>query len=67
MKREIKRLRRLRDIFRQNVSNPAIPEQHRLVEARKRIETVSGTGGERQGFGLNLEPISYKPAVSNII
>ena len=42
MKREIKRLQRLRDIFRQNVSNPAIPEQHRLVEARKRIETVSG-------------------------
>lgn len=32
-------MQRLRDIFRQNVSNPAIPEQHRLVEARKRIET----------------------------
>ena len=41
MKREIKRLQRLRDIFRQNVNNPAIVEQHRLVEARKRIETVS--------------------------
>jgi len=41
MKREIKRLQRLRDIFRQNVNNPAIVESHRLVEARKRIETVS--------------------------
>ena len=41
MKREIKRLQRLRDIFRQNVNNPAIVEQHKLVEARKRIETVS--------------------------
>jgi len=41
MKREIKRLQRLRDMFRQNVSNPAIVDQHRLVEARKRIETVS--------------------------
>lgn len=39
MKREIKRLQRLRDIFRQNVNNPAIVEQHKLVEARKRIET----------------------------
>ena len=41
MKREIKRLQRLRDIFRQNINNPAVQEQHRLVEARKRIETVS--------------------------
>ena len=41
MKREIKRLQRLRDTFRQNVNNPAIVEQHKLVEARKRIETVS--------------------------
>lgn len=39
MKREIKRLQRLRDIFRQNINNPAIVEQHRLVDARKRIET----------------------------
>ena len=41
MKREIKRLQRLRDIFRQNTNNPAILEQNRLVEARKLIETVS--------------------------
>ena len=41
MKREIKRLQRLRDMFRQNVNNPAIVEQHKLIEARKRIEIVS--------------------------
>jgi CCR4-NOT transcriptional regulation complex NOT5 subunit len=41
MKREIKRLQRLRDIFRQNTNNPAILEQNKLVEARKLIETVS--------------------------
>ena len=41
MKREIKRLQRLRDLFRQNVNNPAVSEQHKLVEARKRIENVS--------------------------
>lgn len=41
MKREIKRLQRLRDIFRQNVNNPAITEQHKLVDGRKRIEIVS--------------------------
>ena len=41
MKREIKRLQRLRDIFRQNVNNPAVVEQHKLVEYRKLIESVS--------------------------
>mgnify|MGYP000992856132 FL=1 len=41
MKREIKRLQRLRDMFRQNINNPAVLEQNKLVEARKRIETVS--------------------------
>ena len=57
MKREIKRLQRLRDIFRQNINNPAIVEQHRLVDARKRIETVS-TYQFLQLFesGQSLEP-----------
>lgn len=41
MKRELKKLQRLRDIFRQNVNNPAVLEQHKLVEARRRIELVS--------------------------
>jgi len=31
-------------MFRQNVNNPAVVEQHKLVEARKRIETVSCRG-----------------------
>ena len=58
MKREIKRLQRLRDIFRQNINNPAIVEQHRLVDARKRIETVS-TYQFLQLFesGQSLEPV----------
>ena len=39
MKKEIKKLQRLRDFFRQSVNNPAIVEQQKLIEARKRIET----------------------------
>ena len=39
MKKEIKKLQRLRDFFRQSVNNPAITEQQKLIEARKRIET----------------------------
>lgn len=38
MKKEIKKLQRLRDFFRQSVNNPAIVEQQKLVEARRRIE-----------------------------
>lgn len=41
MKREIKKLQRLRDFFRQNIGNPNIVDQNKLVEARRRIETVS--------------------------
>ena len=52
MKREIKRLQRLRDLFRQNVNNPAVAEQHKLVEARKRIENVS-------------YPLKYYPPISS--
>lgn len=39
MKKEIKKLQRLRDFFRQSVNNPAIVEQQKLIEARRRIET----------------------------
>jgi len=38
MKKEIKKLQRLRDFFRQSVNNPAITEQQKLIEARRRIE-----------------------------
>ena len=31
-------MQRLRDFFRQSVNNPAIVEQQKLIEARKRIE-----------------------------
>jgi hypothetical protein len=42
MKKELKKLQRLRDFFRQNVNNPTTVEYHvKLGEARRRIEAVS--------------------------
>ena len=62
MKREIKRLQRLRDIFRQNTNNPAILEQNRLVEARKLIETVSVFIQLR----LKISSLVYQSATNNV-
>lgn len=42
MKKELKKLQRLRDFFRQTITNPQAVEYHpKLQEGRKRIETVS--------------------------
>lgn len=41
MKKEIKKLQRLREFFRANMNNTDIKDKSKLMEARKRIETVS--------------------------
>lgn len=41
MKKEIKKLQRLRDWFKTNMNNQDIKDKSKLVEAKKRIETVS--------------------------
>ena len=42
MKKELKKLQRQRDFFRQNIGNPAVVELHgKLADARRRIESVS--------------------------
>ena len=42
MKKEIKKLQRLRDFFRSNQSNPDIKDKSKLDQGRKMIENVSG-------------------------
>ena len=41
MKKEIKKLQRLREFFRANMNNSDIKDKTKLLEARKRIEMVS--------------------------
>ena len=41
MKKEIKKLQRLRDFFRSNQSNPDIKDKSKLDQGRKMIENVS--------------------------
>ncbi len=41
MKKEIKKLQRLREWFKASVNNPDIKDKTKLLEARKRIENVS--------------------------
>jgi len=41
MKKEIKKLQRLRDWFKTNMNNQDIKDKSKLLEAKKRIETVS--------------------------
>jgi len=47
MKKEIKKLQRLRDYFRSQMNNPEIKDKSKLIEAKKRIESVSGTFFEK--------------------
>ena len=41
MKKEIKKLQRMRDFFRANQNNPDIKEKSKLDQGRKMIENVS--------------------------
>ena len=41
MKKEIKKLQRLRDFFRTNQNNPDIKDKSKLDQGRKMIENVS--------------------------
>jgi CCR4-NOT transcriptional regulation complex NOT5 subunit len=41
MKKEIKKLQRVRDFFRQTQNNPDIRDKTKFIEAKKRIEQVS--------------------------
>ena len=41
MKKEIKKLQRLREYFRSQMNNSDIKDKSKLLEARRRIETVS--------------------------
>jgi CCR4-NOT transcription complex subunit 3 len=41
MKKEIKKLQRLRDFFRANLNNSDIKDKTKLNEAKRRVETVS--------------------------
>jgi CCR4-NOT transcription complex subunit 3 len=44
MKKEIKKLQRLRDFFRQNQGNSDIKDKSKLDQGRKIIENVSAQG-----------------------
>ena len=41
MKKEIKKLQRIRDYFRQALGNPEVKDKTKADEARKRVEQVS--------------------------
>ena len=41
MKKEIKKLQRVRDYFRNNMSNQEIKDKQKLIDGKKRIEMVS--------------------------
>lgn len=41
MKKEIKKLQRVREFFRTNMNNSDIKDKSRLQEAKRRIESVS--------------------------
>jgi CCR4-NOT transcriptional regulation complex NOT5 subunit len=40
MKKEIKKLQRQRDWFKQNMNNPDIKDKSKLLEAKRKIENV---------------------------
>ena len=40
MKKEIKKLQRLRDYFKGHMNNPEIKDKSKLIEAKKKIESV---------------------------
>lgn len=41
MKKEIKKLQRIRDYFRAAINNPDIKDKSKSLEARRRVEVVS--------------------------
>lgn len=41
MKKEIKKLQRVREYFRSNLNNSEIKDKSKLLEAKRRIESVS--------------------------
>lgn len=41
MKKEIKKLQRIRDYFRQCLGNPEVKDKSQADQARRRVETVS--------------------------
>lgn len=41
MKKEIKKLQRYRDTFKVQINNPEFKDKAKLIEARRRIESVS--------------------------
>lgn len=41
MKKEIKKLQRIRDYFRAAINNPDIKDKQKPMEARRRVEIVS--------------------------
>lgn len=41
MKKEIKKLQRVRDFFRAIINNPDIKDKSKAIEARRRVEIVS--------------------------
>jgi len=43
MKKEIKKLQRIRDYFRQALGNPEVKDKTKADEARKRVEQVTQT------------------------
>ena len=45
MKKEIKKLQRIRDYFRQALGNPEVKDKSKADEARKRVEQVSEKEG----------------------
>lgn len=42
LKKEIKKLQRIRDIMRTAINNPDLKDKSRFIDSRKRIEVVSG-------------------------
>ena len=54
MKKEIKKLQRLRDFFRTNQNNPDIKDKAKLEQGRKMIENVSYLHSKNP-FSLNKD------------
>ncbi len=54
MKKEIKKLQRLRDWFKGNMNNQDIKDKSKLLEAKKRIETVSHTYIYSKGLAATI-------------
>jgi len=41
MKKEIKKLQRVREFLKANMTNPDIKDKSKIIEGKKRIESVS--------------------------